>query len=179
MPRVVDPEKQRDAIFAAALEGFARAGYAGLSMRDLAAALQVSTGALYHYFPNKSKLFEGLLTWMARRHVERLLSLLAQDTSADRVALLARFVEQEGAELGQALLLALDHIRAKAQGDEATRGALQVYEGEIAAQLGVDSDTARTVLALVLGLLCRRLLDPGAALGTAAELGVRRIVRLT
>ena len=43
----------------------ARRGYAALSMRDLARALRISTGTLYHYFPNKLGLFEAILQYHA------------------------------------------------------------------------------------------------------------------
>lgn len=36
-------------------------GYAALSMRDLARALRISTGTLYHYFPSKVGIFEAIL----------------------------------------------------------------------------------------------------------------------
>lgn len=43
----------------------AKRGYAALSMRDLARALRISTGTLYHYFPSKMGLFEAILQFHA------------------------------------------------------------------------------------------------------------------
>ncbi len=44
-------------IFAAAEELFRRKPYADISMRDIAETAQVTTGALYHHFPGKEKLY--------------------------------------------------------------------------------------------------------------------------
>ena len=48
-------------ILAAAEELFARRAYAGVSMRDIAEAAEVTTGALYHYFPSKEKLYYDMM----------------------------------------------------------------------------------------------------------------------
>ena len=57
MPRVVDHDRQRREYLAAALDLFARHGYAGVTMRQVAGEIGVSTGALYHYFSGKHDLF--------------------------------------------------------------------------------------------------------------------------
>ena len=46
-----------------AAEGlFAQNNYADVSMRDIAEAAAVSTGALYHHFPSKEKLYFEMIT---------------------------------------------------------------------------------------------------------------------
>lgn len=49
------------AIFAAAEDLFVRHNYADVSMRDIAEAAQVTTGALYHHFPSKEKLYVEMI----------------------------------------------------------------------------------------------------------------------
>jgi AcrR family transcriptional regulator len=49
-------------ILAAAEELFVRRAYADVSMRDIAEAAEVTTGALYHHFPSKEKLYYEMLT---------------------------------------------------------------------------------------------------------------------
>jgi AcrR family transcriptional regulator len=49
-------------ILGAAEELFVRRAYADVSMRDLAEAAEVTTGALYHHFPSKEKLYYTMLT---------------------------------------------------------------------------------------------------------------------
>ena len=64
MPKIIDHEARRRQVFEGSLDLFSNHGYSGLGMRQLA-ALGVSTGSLYHYFPNKSSLFEGMLRHLA------------------------------------------------------------------------------------------------------------------
>jgi len=55
------------AILAAAEDLFVRRTYADVSMRDIAQAAAVTTGALYHHFPSKEKLYYEMMTaYLAR-----------------------------------------------------------------------------------------------------------------
>lgn len=49
--------RSRDEIVAIAIEMFADRGFASVSMRDLAAACDMTPAALYHHFPDKSALY--------------------------------------------------------------------------------------------------------------------------
>jgi AcrR family transcriptional regulator len=68
------PEAMRRAILAAARRLFVREGYANVSMRRIAAALDYSAAALYLYYPGKADIFYAL----AEEGFERLELLLAQ-----------------------------------------------------------------------------------------------------
>jgi AcrR family transcriptional regulator len=54
-------ERSRAAILEAALELFSHRGYGATSVRDIAGRAGVSTGAVYHQFPDKDALFLALL----------------------------------------------------------------------------------------------------------------------
>ncbi|WP_080682231.1 TetR/AcrR family transcriptional regulator [Sorangium cellulosum] len=54
------PEDVRTHLMDAALRVFARHGYEGASVRDIAAEAQVASGLLYHYFPSKQAVLEAL-----------------------------------------------------------------------------------------------------------------------
>lgn len=54
-------ERSRAQILRAALKLFSTVGYHGTSMRDIAEAARVSTGNVYHQFPDKESLFRELL----------------------------------------------------------------------------------------------------------------------
>lgn len=54
-------EKSRRAVLDAALEAFSTRGYGSTSVRDIADAAGVSTGNLYHHFPDKQAIFRELL----------------------------------------------------------------------------------------------------------------------
>ena len=54
-------EATRAALLDAATESFARKGYARTALADVAAAAQVTRGAVYHHFADKQALFEAVL----------------------------------------------------------------------------------------------------------------------
>ena len=54
-------ERSRTQILRAALKLFSRRGYGATSMRDIALAAKVSTGNVYHQFPDKETIFNTLL----------------------------------------------------------------------------------------------------------------------
>jgi AcrR family transcriptional regulator len=53
-------EATQGAILAAAQRLFGEAGFAGVSVDDIAAAAGVAKGAVYHHFPSKEALFEAV-----------------------------------------------------------------------------------------------------------------------
>lgn len=78
---------RRLAILDAASEVFARSGYHGGSMRDVAERLGVSHTTLLHHFSSKSELLLGVL---ARRDEQ---SPIVQESETGTVAVLARLIE--------------------------------------------------------------------------------------
>ena len=54
-------ERSRGAILEAALELFSKQGYRGTSIREIAEQARLSTGNVYHHFPDKEALFRTLL----------------------------------------------------------------------------------------------------------------------
>jgi TetR/AcrR family transcriptional regulator len=86
-PRSSGYDVQRDTILAQAAALFARQGYAGTSMNEVAAACGVSKPALYHYVRDKHEL----LALICVEHIERLKALVkAVDVQAAAQALDAR-----------------------------------------------------------------------------------------
>ena len=55
MPKVVDHVSYRKHLLDQCVNLFAQYGYEALTMRQIAEALHVSTGTLYHYFPTKER----------------------------------------------------------------------------------------------------------------------------
>lgn len=54
-------QRSREQILDAALELFSTQGYRATSVRDIAARAEVSTGNVYHHFPDKEAIFHTLL----------------------------------------------------------------------------------------------------------------------
>lgn len=61
MQREEKSERSRRAVLDAALHLFAHQGYRGTTVRDIADRARVSTGNVYHHFPDKETVFRALL----------------------------------------------------------------------------------------------------------------------
>jgi AcrR family transcriptional regulator len=69
MPKIVNHEQYRKELLSKCFNLFAEKGYAAITMRQISAGLKVSTGALYHYFPNKQALFEQLVEEISQQDI--------------------------------------------------------------------------------------------------------------
>jgi AcrR family transcriptional regulator len=61
----------RDALLDAATRRFARDGFAGTALEDVAADIHATRGAVYHHFANKTALFEAVFEHLESDVVER------------------------------------------------------------------------------------------------------------
>jgi AcrR family transcriptional regulator len=77
----------RAALISAARHQFGQNGFATTSVEDVARAARVTTGALYHHFPNKTALFESVFEALHTELMEA--SVRAASGAADEVELLA------------------------------------------------------------------------------------------
>lgn len=165
MPKIVDHDARRTELLNEALPLFANAGYTGLSMRSLAAGLGVSTGTLYHYFPNKSDLFTAMMRSIAAHNIAAVLSDLVPDSSLEeRAALLRAFVVANADTLRQSLWVAIDFARAEGEAASTLLGELLAgYRAALTANLAQGNEAVgANLLHLVLGILVQQGLRPGA-----------------
>jgi AcrR family transcriptional regulator len=86
-PRAEDASDRRQEIIAAALELLAEEGYAGASLRKLAARLGMAQPSLYHYFRTKEDLVEQVLA----TYVGRMFSAVSPEELPTRLEALPRF----------------------------------------------------------------------------------------
>ena len=85
------PETTIRAILAAAEQLFVQRSYADVTMRDIAEAAQVTTGALYHYFPGKERLYYEMMTaYLGRVRQASLEATPGQGRCRDRLYMLTR-----------------------------------------------------------------------------------------
>jgi AcrR family transcriptional regulator len=156
MPRIIDHDARRRQILNDSLILFSEQGYSGLGMRHLAKSLGVSTGTLYHYFPNKPALFEAMLRHLAADNVAEAIGQVDPSMSLEtRLAIFQAFIEGHVGHIRQVLWVAIDYRRTT--GEEAAPlivEVLSVYNGAIAAQLtDGDMDRAEALLSYVFGVL--------------------------
>jgi AcrR family transcriptional regulator len=165
MPKIVDHAHMRDGLVEGCVRLFAERGYASLTMREIAGALGVSTGTLYHYFPGKDALFTACVGAVAQQDLGAadLLAHLPADPAVRLAALLAH-VEANEQRFARELTLLLEVRRIHGEEDgplAVVREASAAYVAAIAAFLAVDLEVARLLLVMINGVLVQRLLDHG------------------
>jgi AcrR family transcriptional regulator len=167
MPRIVDHEEARKRLLAVAGEVFAARGYAATGMREIAAVAGVSTGTLYHYFPDKRALFEQLVERTVDSDLadlEACLGALPPSAPARLEAFLALVRRSEDAlQLQSAVLVEYARLaRSEAGASLApSRDAHLRYSAALAGLLGVSQERADLLLHAVTGLLLQRFTDAG------------------
>jgi AcrR family transcriptional regulator len=77
-PQSPNYDKRRDAILAAAAHLYARRGFQGASVADLAKACSTSKSLIYHYFPSKDDLLYATMA----AHLDALVAAAEQATQA-------------------------------------------------------------------------------------------------
>jgi AcrR family transcriptional regulator len=80
MPKIVDHHRYRQELLSQCLSLFAEVGFRALTMRQIAANLGVSTGTLYHYFPNKESIFVQLVQEYCEKDVADFFAQAASET---------------------------------------------------------------------------------------------------
>lgn len=81
-PRAADYDAKRETILEKSAELFARAGYDGTSLTDIAKACGTSKALLYHYYENK----EALLSDIIRAHLQELVDVVREARSTEGTA---------------------------------------------------------------------------------------------
>lgn len=76
------PAETRARILACTVSLFARSGFDGVSMRDVAAAVGVTPAALYYHFPDKQQLYLAAVGHIFNERVPVALAALAGDGDA-------------------------------------------------------------------------------------------------
>lgn len=164
MPKVVDHAAYRAELLDGCAELFAARGYSGLSTREIAEALGVSTGTLYHYFDGKRDLFLRLVEHLTEDLVATVRDGLTPGESPEERldALLADVAEREE-WYARYNRLCLDHLRERPVGGEAVMAAtLQRATEALADALSLTPAGARFVFVTLFGLVIERDLDGGA-----------------
>lgn len=86
-PVGADGEQTRTRIITAAMRCVAEKGYSRTTIREIARAAGMTSGSLYHYFPNKSELLGAAVEDIERIAVPRLRDAAARaDDVVDRLA---------------------------------------------------------------------------------------------
>ncbi|WP_165492227.1 TetR/AcrR family transcriptional regulator [Egibacter rhizosphaerae] len=164
MPKIVDHEEYRAELLAGSAELFADRGFDGLTTREVADALGVSTGTIYHYFSGKRDLFLRVVEHMTERLTVVLTADLeqAEGPVARFDALLANAAAHED-WLARYNRICLDHLRERSDdGTEVMVATMDRAVSQLADALDLASGEARFLVITVFGIITQRDLDGGA-----------------
>jgi AcrR family transcriptional regulator len=164
MPKIIDHERYRAELIAGCRELFARRGYRALSMRDIAAALGVSTGTLYHYFPDKRSLFTQCVEATTQDDALRVqANLHGARTAPDKLAALVQFVAEHERDFLHQIVVTLDYYQEQELqpgADEPIRVGIRRDREAIGDLLDLDDhETVTLILSQIIGLLVLRLFE--------------------
>lgn len=124
MAKVVDKQAKRAVITQAAVEVFARKGFQGTSMDDVAEHAAVSKGSLYAYFKNKEDLFYATFEWFNQRTMaEGMAALQAAPTASEKLRALGRVTIESLIGNLELYPLSLEALAAAGSGDGRERFA--------------------------------------------------------
>ena len=136
----------RQRILAIAAELFARQGYTGTSIADIARELGTTTAALYYHFPSKSAILGGLLAGPLTGYTRLLDSLDAPD-GATPEDLLGAIIDITADSRDLALIFDRDPAALAMVDEQLPRSSQTITAETIAAVAGPDPDRAALIRA--------------------------------
>lgn len=164
MPKIVNHDEYREELMNKYFDFFARKGYSDLTMREIARELGMSTGTLYHYFPNKKSILEHLFRIASRRDVSLAVANIKEDDSLEqRIKVFVDFVFQKERYFQDIVLLTIDYFRYQDNHEDAfaiLNEADNYYGKSIANGLGLDEKYGFFLAIFLNGLVYHRLVFP-------------------
>ena len=165
MPKLVDHEKYRKELLWKSFDLFASKGYASVTMREIAKEISVSTGTLYHYFPNKETIFLQLVEEQCRIDIANFLAE-AGDVKyvPERIRAIVDFVEKNEEYFISQILLWSDFYQQQGKSEvlnnEILKRVAQNSRDELLKYLEIeDKAVADFVVNFINGLICVRMFE--------------------
>jgi AcrR family transcriptional regulator len=190
VPRRTQADRRADTrsrLLRAAAELFASQGYDAVSVDEVAAAADRSSGAVYAHFASKQGLLRALLeSWQETTAAVVQAEFAVSPDHAARMAALWRNVSHPPDELGDKWLLLEHELWLRAVRDPEVgvglrrryaevRASMAVGFGERGVAAAVGADLASQIFALLIGLDMQRRLDPDAVTDETALAGLNAL----
>lgn len=166
MPKQVDHDARRRHLLQTWFALIASEGYRAVTMRSLARAAGVSTGAVYHYFSDKAAILDAAFEAMVTEDLDRLArGEVAPPDAAHPVAGILAYVDLHRDRLRNLLLVAIEVLRHEPsdQSLHAVAQAVQTYREGLGRALNTTDPTIMDfAFRYSLGLLIHEVLDTTA-----------------
>jgi AcrR family transcriptional regulator len=162
MPKIIDSDEYRKELLHRCLDLFVEQGYANVTTRQIAKALGISTGAMYHYFPSKQVLFEQLVEEISRQDVRLFKSIAAAGTLPARIEQLGELLIQHEVRFIKQAVIWTDfyqhHTLLDIQSNPVFKAIDQHYQQAMEELLDLaDPKLARLVWTLINGILVEQM----------------------
>jgi len=160
MPKIVDHEAYRQQIIEKAIELFETQGYAGVGMRELAKQVGISKSALYHYFPSKEALFDGVVQAVVQADIAGL-PPLSDAPFAEKLDAFLEYILAHEEEYARQYVILMEYARLRPTSDfaQSMQEATEQYAQGMAAFLGITLEEARALYHQLTGVMIQRLFD--------------------
>ncbi|MDY6903390.1 MAG: TetR/AcrR family transcriptional regulator [Thermodesulfobacteriota bacterium] len=163
MPKLVDHDKYREELLLKSFDLFASRGYANVTMRGIAKELNISTGALYHYFPNKQAMLEMMIEVIATREIRQILEdVYKTDKIEERVVIFLDYFKVREAFFKNVLVLLLDFKKfcGSADNQKTLDQYAEIIFTYIAQGVGMDRDFGSMAVSFLAGIGYMLLIVP-------------------
>jgi AcrR family transcriptional regulator len=163
MPKIIDHDQYREEMILKCFELFGKKGFINVTMREIATDLNVSTGAVYHYFPTKQAIFEQMMTYVINKDLEQLREATDLDElPEDRMIKAGEVINKNKEYYQKILLLTLDYFRnqPEKETEEMFKRFAQNYIDTISNQIGLPEDMSASIFYWLIGIIYADLLCP-------------------
>jgi AcrR family transcriptional regulator len=164
LPKIVDHEVYREDLLDNCFELFARNGFQGSTMREIAKELKISTGTLYHYFPNKESIFRSMIFQLSRKQVVLLTERFKRTKNIqERVQILFQYISTNESFFQNVLFLVIDYYRQNGSGDPENfiQDISDYYRKSIGDLIGLgDSPASSAIFTFTIGLVMQSVMSP-------------------
>ncbi|MBH5316288.1 TetR/AcrR family transcriptional regulator [Paenibacillus sp. GSMTC-2017] len=166
MPKIVDHERYRIELLDRCFELFASRAISSLTMREIAKHLDVSTGTIYHYFPDKNELLKQMLQHLTIKDISQGNVNLEGKSVDERLQHLFQYLMGQEKYFIQKTLFILDYNRSTELKPEHLAVLHTVGEQYITTfqQVLPNRDDAAFLLTMIHGLLFMRYLQGDLAM---------------
>ena len=164
MPKIVDHEEYRENLLDKCFALFARQGFQGATMREISKELEISTGTLYHYFPNKESIFRSMIFQLSKKQVVILTERFNRTKSVEeRVSILFQYIQHNESFFQNVLFLIIDYYRQNGSGDPENfiQDIAEYYRKSIGDLIGLgDTVASSAIFSFSLGLILQSVISP-------------------
>ena len=163
MPKIVDHDEYRKELLEKCFTLFTRKGYSGVTMREIAREIEVSTGTLYHYFPTKENILEEMFAYVQETNVRDYMSRTKNvESIEERIELFGEAWKKYGEYYQNVFLLSVDMFRNDGSGkyEKIFQGFSEYYTNAMVERLNFTPQFAKTLFIYLMGLVLHAMLTP-------------------